>query len=163
MLSRVIMNMTKPEHKVNLRSRSGSVEELGGAGVPTEKDPCTSGVGEIAPGVGHVGHGEHVQLALAAAAGDVDGEENGPCDAAADDAGDDADAQESQEEVAIERVMDQDVGVGQLEQGGKPVEQAAGQGWGALAGGAKSQLVWSFALDAGRWQSRFLRTECADC
>ena len=74
------------------------------------------------PALVNVAHGEHVQLLLAIAAGDVDGEEDGPGYAGADEHNDHGHLEEAEEEVGIERLVLERVGIGDFPKWGDPVE-----------------------------------------
>jgi hypothetical protein len=58
--------------------------------------------------------GKQVELPFACAAGGIDWEEDGPGNAAADEAYYHRDFQEAEEKVAVEGVVLQDVGIGNL-------------------------------------------------
>lgn len=70
---------------------------------------------------------KEVELGLSITASGIDGEQDRPGDAAADEADDSDDLKEAQEQVAVERVMVQDVGVGDLPESRDPGEKALGK------------------------------------
>lgn len=90
-----------------------------------EEEDCAARIGPEPPFILDVGHGEDVELGQAIAARGVDGEEDGPSDDTADDAGDDGHLEEAKEEEAIERVVVEDVGVGDGVELFDPAEEAA--------------------------------------
>jgi hypothetical protein len=99
----------------------------------TKVDPGTSSMRkEAVVVVLDVGHRDDVQLLLATAASRVDGEQDRPGDEAADQARNDRHAQKAEEEVAIKRVVGQDIGIGNLEEGREPVEEAVRESRAAL-------------------------------
>lgn len=81
-----------------------------------------------------IAHGQDIELVLTTSASDIDGEQDGPCDDAANEAAQNRDAEESEEQIAIERRVSQHISIGQLEQGRKPVEDAVWKSGAALSG-----------------------------
>ena len=77
--------------------------------------------------VGDVAHSQGLELGVALATGEMQGEENGPGDEASDKANVAQDLDEAQEEEAIEGAMVQHHGIGNAKKGHDPVEPAVGQ------------------------------------
>jgi hypothetical protein len=73
--------------------------------------------------------GQDLELGLVVAAGGIDGEEDGPGDDETDEADGGEDTEEAQEEVGIEALVLEGIGVGDLPEGPDPVEEALGQLW----------------------------------
>jgi len=94
--------------------------------------------------------GENIQLHLGTAACGVDGEKDGPGDAAADEAENARDAQEAKIEVGVERLMLEGVDIGDLPEAAKPVEEAGGK-----RGRSLTEAVVSMRGIGGRWNGRY--------
>ena len=94
-----------------------------------------------------IANGEEVELLELAAAGAVDGQEDGPDGAAAGDADDGEDLEEAEEEVAVEGAVVEDVVVLDGEEGLDPVEPAAGED------GTGASAVRSRRGSDGAWRS----------
>jgi hypothetical protein len=71
----------------------------------TEKYPGHNGVSVKAFLVSHVAEGDSVQLCSTAATGCIDGEQDGPGQAAANNANDDDHSKETQEQICLQRGM----------------------------------------------------------
>lgn len=96
-----------------------------------KEGPGGEGVGVVAVSLRvavDVAIGQDVELLAAVAARGVDGEQDGPGDAAADEAEGAGDAHEAEVEVGVERLVLESVDIGDLPKGAEPVEEAAGQG-----------------------------------
>ncbi|KFZ14047.1 hypothetical protein V502_06294 [Pseudogymnoascus sp. VKM F-4520 (FW-2644)] len=102
-----------------------------------EEDPSDEDVGVhavLAIGVlVQVAKGQQVKTLGAIAARRVDGEQDGPGDEAAEEADGDEDAHVAQEQVGVERLGLEHIGIGDLPEGAEPVEHASWELWGALA------------------------------
>lgn len=88
-------------------------------------DPSEQRVGIEAMGVlldVEVAVGDHLELGLAVAARGVEREEDGPCEAHAHGADDGADAEVAEEEIGVEALMLEGVGVGDAPEDGDPAE-----------------------------------------
>lgn len=75
----------------------------------------------------NVREGQQIKLGLAPIAGGIDGEQDGPGDAAADEADDGEHLQEAQVEKAIERLVIEHQVVGEILEGPEPIEPPFGQ------------------------------------
>lgn len=82
-----------------------------------EEDPRDKGMGVVAILVLDVGKGEDVKLLLTTTASGIDRKQNGPGDEATDKADDDGQLKVTEQEIAIERVVLEDVFVGNLSSG----------------------------------------------
>ena len=71
----------------------------------------------------HIGIGEKIKLNSVTAACGVDWKEDWPCDETADQANDRCNLEEAEQQVAIHRLMVQDVGVWNLIECPNPVEE----------------------------------------
>ena len=105
-------------------------------GQPTEKDPCHKCMRIVARVVSlhNIAHAEQVELDLPTTPGDVDWKEDWPSDAAADETDGRCNLQVSEEQIAIERLVIQDVGIGNLEKSSNPIEETFGKIWRAFPG-----------------------------
>lgn len=103
---------------------------------PTEKDPCHECMRVVARVVSlhDIAHAKEVKLDLPTTPRDVDGEEDRPSDAAADETDGRCNLQISEEQIAIERLVIQDIGVRNLEESSDPIEETFGKVWGAFPG-----------------------------
>lgn len=77
---------------------------------------------------------EDVQLDPPCTTSGIDWKQNGPCQQTADEAHGDRDLQISQKQEAIERLVIEDIAIGNLIEGLDPVEQSIGQVWRTLPG-----------------------------
>ena len=84
--------------------------------------------------------GQDLELGQVLASGGIDGEQDGPGDEQADEADDEADAQESKEEVGIETLVGENVGVGDLPEGSEPGQPVAWHTWRSLTMGRHRQF-----------------------
>jgi hypothetical protein len=69
-----------------------------------------------------VTHREYVELLPLPTAGGIDGEQDRPCYAQAHEADGGADSEVAQEEVGVEGLLSESVGIRDLPEGAKPVE-----------------------------------------
>ena len=101
---------------------------------PTEKDPCYECMGIVTGVISlhDIAHTEQVELDLSTAPSDVDWKEDWPSDAAADEANGRCNLQIAEEQIAVERLVIQDIGVRNLEESPNPVEETFGKIWGAF-------------------------------
>jgi hypothetical protein len=81
-------------------------------------------MGPKAPGILNIGQGQNVQLLLTPTACGVDREEYRPGNAAANQTRDDCMLEEAKEEIRVEALVLQDVGIRDLPQRSQPVESA---------------------------------------
>nr|POE72200.1 hypothetical protein CFP56_12076 [Quercus suber] len=99
----------------------------------------------VPPWVGDVGHGDDVELLGGAATGSIDGEQDGESDDTTHDTDDDGDLEQTQQEVAVERRVVQDIGVGHgpevLEPVAQPLRHGRAAGLCAQARDERSRLV----------------------
>lgn len=75
-------------------------------------------------GTRDIGQVKDVQLLLLAATRNVHREQDGDADGSANEAGDDSHLEQAQEQKAIERVVGENIAVGDLDEGGDPAEEA---------------------------------------
>ena len=93
----------------------------------TKVDPCHEYMSVIAVVLRDVAKADHVELLLASSARRVDGKQDRECDATANEADGGSHLEISEKEVAIQRVVVEDIAVRYLEEGSKPVEHSIGQ------------------------------------
>jgi hypothetical protein len=98
-----------PDHFSARRNRSSSrVRPL------TKVYPANAGVSEEFPRVCDVGHGKDIKLLVSPSSSDVDGKQNGHDDGTANQAGDDGELEKAEEEIRVEVLVLQDVGIWDL-------------------------------------------------
>lgn len=81
-----------------------------------------------------IGNGQNVELLKTCTARGIDGEQNWPGDQTANKAHDGNQLEVAQEQVRVERVVLQHIGIWQPIHCSNPVEEARGRLWGALIG-----------------------------
>lgn len=105
--------MTKPISPV-------SAVRAVGQEILTEPDPRHECVRIVAVGISDIAEAEYVQLRFTVTASDIYGEEDRPCYAAANEAHKDDHPKEANEEIAIERVVTENIAIVSLAEGFNP-------------------------------------------
>jgi len=74
-----------------------------------------------------IAKGQEIELLLPVTSSSIDGEKDGPGNAASDEADSDGDLEIAKEEEAIERMVIEDVAIWNLKESPQPVEKALGK------------------------------------
>lgn len=90
---------------------------------PTQEDPSNERMGIVAIWIRDITHTEHVKLLLASTSSCIDREQDWPGHTAADEADDGEHLQVSEEEIAVERLVLQDMIVGERFEVGHPAKK----------------------------------------
>ena len=95
-------------------------------GDEAEEDPSNQSMCIVSIDVENIAEAQDIKLALTATACCVDWKQNGPCDAYSNKTDENEDLEKSEEQVAIERIVLEDVVVGQSLQVSDCAEEALG-------------------------------------
>ena len=117
----------------------------------SKEEPCTAGVSKISilaiSALIDIAHAQHVQLLFASTASNINWEEDRPGNAGAYEHDNHRHLQKSKEEVGIEGLMLENIGVWDFAKGGDPVEPSAWQGLRTLSMGVVSKYLFPLVVD----------------